>query len=130
MSQPKIKKKNVAGPLDWIRTDDRSMVEYFYIVLMTRGLYGVMAALTEACGIEAQASREQKAEFHPGWIQNAEFCEEAISRIKEAAATLHAHWDNLEDPPNTSRDKQAMVGGMYPLPGGGLYVPKRPPKRQ
>ena len=127
MSQPRIKAKKTDGPLDWIRTDDRSMYECFYILLMTRGLYSVLDSLVDALSLESEASRGRKAEFHPGWIQNAEFCEQAIALVGNAAVTLHSQWDTdvEEDVPPTARRKNPHVGGLYPLPGGGLYRPKK-----
>jgi hypothetical protein len=129
MSQPRIKTKrnNGPGPLDWIRTDDQSMVDCFYVLLLTRGLYNVIDGLVKACRIEAEASRDQKALFHPAWLKNAEFCEHAVELMRFAADTLHGTWDKgaEEDRPNTARQKEPVIGAIYPLPGGGIYIPKK-----
>jgi hypothetical protein len=132
MSQRRIKaKKQHADPLDWVRTDDRSMFECFYILLMTRGLYSVFDSLIEACSYEAEVDRAQKAQFHPSWIQNAEFCEDAIAVLRDAAQALHSRWDSdiEEEVPNTARRKKPIVGAFYPLIGvngePGLYIPKK-----
>ncbi len=132
MSQRRIKKTvsrngSKESPLDWIRTDDKSMMDAFYIYLLTRGLYPVLEALEEAIGIEAEASRYHKAEFHPGWNENADFCEEVIAHIRATSELLHQKWkrEKEDDLPNTARRKTPTIGGFYPLPGGGIYVPKK-----
>jgi hypothetical protein len=134
MSAPRIKKKKSVGdsvktkggPLDWIRTDDRSMEECFYILLMTRGLYPVLEALGAALETEADASITQKIQFHPGWGKNAEFCTRAVKLLRDMSTDLQQRYvsDDPEEVPNTARRKQPTIGGLYPLPGGGIYIPK------
>jgi hypothetical protein len=127
MSTRRIKRKAGNGPLDWIRTDDDNMVECFYIQLLTRGLYPVLEALAKALELERRACIEQKAQLHPGWLDNAEFCKRASEHLKKTTDDLQAEW-NAEDPeeiPNTAKRKEPVIGGLYPLPGGGLYIPKR-----
>ena len=127
MSQPRIKTKKTDGPLDWIRTDDKSMVECFYILLMTRGLYPVLESLVEALSLDADFSRNERAEAHPGWIRDAEFCEQAAAVIGDAAAMLHGNWngDGEQEAPHAARRKEPTVGAIYMLPGGGIYMPKK-----
>ena len=123
MSQRRIKIKKQGGPLDWIRTDDKSMVDCFYILLLTRGLPNVLNAFQEALRIEADASRNEKANLHPSWTRDADFCDDVIGRLYAMGESLKEKW--AEEDPMMGRDKNPVVGGLYPLPGGGLYIPKK-----
>jgi hypothetical protein len=152
MSQRRIKKSNgqpqpKEAALDWIRTDNDSMVEYFFITLMTRGLYPVLEQMMEALTIESEACRNQKAaaavevavgnqlpedkitEAHNFWLRNAEFCEDTIAEIRSGIEKLQQKWgipdgDDARQP-TTARRKQPIVGGMYPLPWHSVYIPKK-----
>jgi len=101
------------------------MVDCFYILLLTRGLYAVLDGLEKACTIEAESCRNVKAQLHPDWAENAEFCEEAIAQIQAMGESLRRRWDAKEKQPNTARRTEAVIGGLYPLPGGGVYIPKQ-----
>jgi hypothetical protein len=122
MSQKRIKVKK-QGPLDWIRTDDRSMVECFYILLLTRGLPSVLNSFQEALRIEADASRNEKAQFNPSWTREADFCDDVIARLYAMGESLKENW--AHEDPMMGRVKNPVVGAFYPLPGGGVYIPKK-----
>ncbi len=124
MSQRKIKvKPSKQAPLDWIRTDNDSMFECFYILLLTRGLHNVLDCLKDTLSYEAEASRDQKAPYSLEWLREAEFCDDAIAQIEKLQKLLLHKWS--KDDPMMARRKDPVIGGLYPLPWGGVYIPKR-----
>jgi hypothetical protein len=126
MSARRIKRKvtNGIGPLDWIRTDDASMFEFMYIACMTRGVYHVLEALREALLNEAKACKTIKAPINAAYEGDEGFCREAASGISDLLTQLQEKWDQLEDAPVWSRRNETKIGGIYPLPGNGIYIPK------
>ena len=117
------------GPLDWVRTDDENMWQGIYIQLLTRGLYPVLEALHKAIEYEAEACATQKVKHHPGWMLDADFCRKASEMIAEVQRSLESEWnanhgDQESEVPRASLRKEPVVGAFYPLPSGGIYIPK------